>query len=278
MNMAKKTDMADFPDSESAKRQLSCVTEGFYDNSYVGKWLFQVMGLEYDDARRILEELPQQFFPETATWGLMYHEIKWGLPVREHLTYEERRKLIYQKRDFKAPMTPRRMETYFTNLLDFQVRVADIHDAGEYGFYPEHPNIFRVDFVGDGTLDVKTVKSMLNNLKQSHTVYIINDRVVIELDSRGLEKCSLPGMKVSMSCPFWQKGMLNGGWTLDGSILLDRILQRLHLGIRQGAAVAGHREKAEASVVLRKNEWYLDGVHRMDGEREMSARITEEVL
>ena len=88
-----------FPTSESARRQLSYVTEGFYDNSYVGKWLFQVMGLEYDDARKILEELPRQFFPETATWGMMYHEIKWGLPVREHLSYEERRQISVTEND-----------------------------------------------------------------------------------------------------------------------------------------------------------------------------------
>lgn len=107
-----KFDLEQFPTSESAKRMLSYVTPGFYDNSYVGKWLYQVMGLEYDDARKLAEELQYQMFPETATWGLMYHEIKWGLPVRTNLSYEERRQLIYQKRDYKAPMTPYRMETY----------------------------------------------------------------------------------------------------------------------------------------------------------------------
>ena len=45
-----KFDLEQFPTSESAKRMLSYVTPGFYDNSYVGKWLYQVMGLEYDDA------------------------------------------------------------------------------------------------------------------------------------------------------------------------------------------------------------------------------------
>ena len=99
-----------FPTSESAKKMLGYVSDGFYDESYVGKWIYQVMGLEYDRALEMVEDLPAQFFPETATWGLMYHEIKWGLPVRENLSYEERRKRIYQKRDYRAPMTPYRME------------------------------------------------------------------------------------------------------------------------------------------------------------------------
>lgn len=88
-------DLEHFPRSESAKRMLSYVTKGWYDRSYIGKWLYEVMGIELDDSRRLIEELPDQLFVETATWGLAYHEIKWGLPVREALPYEERRRLIY---------------------------------------------------------------------------------------------------------------------------------------------------------------------------------------
>ena len=76
-----------FPTSEAAKRMMGYITgNGFYDRSYVGKWIFQVMGVEMDEARRIIEdELPYQAFPETATWGLRYHEEKFGLPIRENL-------------------------------------------------------------------------------------------------------------------------------------------------------------------------------------------------
>ena len=77
-----KFDLENFPVSESAKNMIASVSDGFYDNSYVGKWLFEVMGQEYDAAREIAEDILNQLFPETATWGLMYHEIKWGLPVR----------------------------------------------------------------------------------------------------------------------------------------------------------------------------------------------------
>ena len=42
-----------FPTSESALKMLSYVTPGFYDKSYVGKWMFQVMGLEYDKALKL---------------------------------------------------------------------------------------------------------------------------------------------------------------------------------------------------------------------------------
>ena len=55
-----------FPTSESALKMLSYVTPGFYDKSYVAKWMYQVMGLEYDTALKLAEELPLQFFPETG--------------------------------------------------------------------------------------------------------------------------------------------------------------------------------------------------------------------
>ena len=92
-----------FPTSETAKKMLSYITgNGFYDNSYVGKWIFQVMGEEMGDARAIIDELPLQAFVETATWGLRYHEEKYRLPIRENLSPDERRKIILEKRDLKG--------------------------------------------------------------------------------------------------------------------------------------------------------------------------------
>lgn len=167
--------LENFPTSESAKRQLSYVSKDFYRNSYIGKWLFQVMGMEFDDTRKIVEELPKQFFPETATWGLMYHEIKWGLPVRENLSYEERRRNIYLKRDFKAPMTPYRMEEYLSKALEFHVTIKDCNDSDGEKFV--HPNIFKVIFSGEGTVNTKFAKQLLNQIKQSHTLYSLHDKV-----------------------------------------------------------------------------------------------------
>lgn len=64
-----KFDIENFPTSEAAKRMMPSIDESFYEKSYVMKWMQQVMGLEWDDARRIIkEELPKQFVPETATW------------------------------------------------------------------------------------------------------------------------------------------------------------------------------------------------------------------
>lgn len=216
-----KFDLENFPTSASAARMLSYVSDGFYDKSYVGKWLFQVMGLEYDAAQEIVEDLPAQFYPETATWGLMYHEIKWGLPVRLKLSYEERRRLIYEKRDYRASMTPYRMEKYLEDATGFEVHIADVHDLGKYGFNPHHPNVFKVYFIGEGTLDAKMVFEKLNRLKQSHTTYKVNDRMEIELDNRNLEQIILTNICFKMRSSFWYDYVYDGSWLLDGKVILS---------------------------------------------------------
>ena len=215
-----KFDLENFPVSESAKNMIASVSDGFYDNSYVGKWLYEVMGQEYDTAREIAEDILNQLFPETATWGLMYHEIKWGLPVRENLPYEERRQLIYRKRDYRAPMTPYRMEGYLKTATGFDVRIADINDPGDYGFVAPHPNVFKAYFMGEGTLASKRVRAMLNELKQSHTMFTMNDRTEIVSDNRNLEEMNLKKIIFHIAESFWYSDLLDGRKPLDGSSLL----------------------------------------------------------
>lgn len=214
-----KFDLENFPISDNAKKMLSYVTDGFYDNSYVGKWLYQVMGIEYDKAQEIVETLPDQFFPETATWGLSYHEIKWGLPVCEHLSYEERRRLIYLKRDFRAPMTPYRIEQYLSDAIGFEVKIADVNDSGDYGFIAPHPNVFKAYFIGEGTLNAKKARELLNQLKQSHTTYCMEERIEIQLDNQQLEQIILQNIQYHMRLPFWGEDLYDGTYLFDGAIL-----------------------------------------------------------
>lgn len=180
--MSESFDIENFPTSPSALKMLSYVSDGFYDNSYVGKWLYQVMGLEHDSILEILETLPDQMFPETATWGLMYHEIKWGLPIRENLSYEERRKLIYQKRDYRAPMTPHRMEVLLSDLAGCTVYINDIHSIGDDGYVPEHPNVFRVTLqMGSDPVDLGSVLQKLSKVKQSHTTFTFRVTTAVKI-------------------------------------------------------------------------------------------------
>lgn len=249
-----KFDLENFPTSESAKKMLGSVTEGFYDNSYVGKWIYQILGTEWDSAKELFDELPEQFFPETATWGLRFHEIKWGLQVRENLSYEERRRLIYQKRDNRSPMTPWRMEEYLADATGFDVHIADIHDPGLYSFIAPHPNVFKVYFLGEETLNSKQVHGILDRLKQSHTTYTVNDRIEHEIDNRRLEKMILQNVQSHLSLMFWYVRTLDGSWYLDGEWMLNA--QRryaLSLGILWKFGIRHEYEQKQLHVI--KSVW-----------------------
>lgn len=289
-----KFDLENFPVSESAKNMIASVSDGFYDDSYVGKWLYEVMGQEYDTAREIAEDILNQLFPETATWGLMYHEIKWGLPVRENLPYEERRQLIYRKRDYRAPMTPYRMEGYLKTATGFDVRIADINDPGDYGFIAPHPNVFKAYFMGEGTLASKRARTMLNELKQSHTMFTMNDRTEIVSDNRKLEEMNLKKIIFHIAESFWYSDLLDGRKLLDGSSLLypymrynlmlgfkymlggfttptDADLQKVKFRAEQetGNDVKAGAIRVASDIIfwnthLLDGSWDLDGSHRLD--------------
>ena len=209
-------DLEQFPTSESAQRMLSYVTQGWYDNSYVGKWVFQVMGLEMDWAVQIIEELPYQFFVDTATWGLMYHEAKYGLPVRENLSYEERRRLIRERRDTKAPMTPWRMETILSGSTGYAVSVHDIAEGYDYG----HPNIFNVEIEGDDPIDLTSFIKKVNSLKQSHTVFTLSALLMTVF----LEETVIPRVTFRMPIRWWNGHLFDGKELFDGSVSFDQEL------------------------------------------------------
>ena len=103
-------DLENFPTSETAKRMMSRVSP-IYDQSYVAKWLYQVMGLEWDQVREVMDSMWEQPFLEQATWGLRYWEQAYGLDTDETKSYEERRRLVAAKRSAQFPMNPARFET-----------------------------------------------------------------------------------------------------------------------------------------------------------------------
>jgi len=167
--------LENFPSSKTAQEMMSYVTKGFYDDSYVGKWIFQVMGEELEDAKEKYYEIGLQIFPESATWGLSYHEIKYGLPVLENLSYEERRKRIIMLRDARASMSPWNMEKILNTLTGYEVAVNE--NIG-------HPNTFEVVFKnGDECLDFEAVRQKLMEIKQSH-VEVLDIRKEMERVSR----------------------------------------------------------------------------------------------
>lgn len=120
--------MADLKDSilksPTGQRMLSRVSP-IYDNSYVGLWLFEAIGQEYDELWQIMDEFPLQLFPETATWSLGLWERRYGLTVPSASTIEERRMNIKIKRDARPPMNPARIEALAETITGAEASVKE---------------------------------------------------------------------------------------------------------------------------------------------------------
>lgn len=278
-------DLEHFPKSEAANRMLSYVTKGWYDRSYVGKWIFEALGREVDTAEKLVDELPYQFFIDTATWGLRYHELKYGLPVREDLSYEERRALIKLKRDSQYSMTPYRMESILFDQFGVEVHVNDTNDPGGFAF--EHPNIFSVTFVQDGNekgFDTLKAKDLIDKLKLSHTLYHYRYWLMLEVSQK--VECDI-SLELRSKVSVWseenygyEKILLDGKYLLDGSIWLNGYKDKRAVG-RYIEADAEYGMKYEAApvyeggITIGRNLWYLNGEYRLDGQKLLNAEEYE---
>lgn len=156
--MSKNFDIEQFPTSPTAVRMLSRISP-IYDRSYVGKWIFQVMGLDFDDVRLRFEELRLQAFPETATWGLTYWEQRYGITPSETQTIEERRRAVLVKRYSREPMNPAKVEYIIQTMTGFSAKVTE--NVADYTFSVEI-------FSDGGNFDFDAVYSKLKRIKPSH--------------------------------------------------------------------------------------------------------------
>lgn len=162
--MAKKDiDLEKFPTSVAAKRMISRVSP-IYDKSYIGKWLFEVMGLELEEARILVESLRDQCFIEHCTWGMRYWEQRYGITPDETKPLEERRQAVIQKRSKAQAMTPATLEQILEALTKREVAVSE--DNSNYHFTVS---------IGEGTshVDYEAVIKKVNTVKPSHLEYSI---------------------------------------------------------------------------------------------------------
>lgn len=82
--------------SEIGQQIIQRVTNK-YGNSYVGLWLFQIIGMSNDEVKAMVEDFKNQTLPQTATWSLSLWEQSMGLPVNESESVEQRRQNIIEK-------------------------------------------------------------------------------------------------------------------------------------------------------------------------------------
>lgn len=134
-----------------------------YGEAYVALWLFEVIGRALDDMEFWTEEYRQQIVPQTATWSLSLWEIRYGLPVDETLSVEQRRKkIITRKSTGHTPMNAVRLAEIISAAAGVNVRIEEF--TGQ--------NQFTVWINGvPSNIDETYVRSVIDKTKQAHMIY-----------------------------------------------------------------------------------------------------------
>ena len=151
-------DIENFPTSEVGKRMLKSVSP-IYENSYVAKWLYQVMGLEMDEAWEYFKELQNQGFPELATWGIRYWEQKYGIRSDNKLILAERRNQVIYRRTNKAPMNPVKLASLIQQATGVECEIEEDVEPYTFGL-----TILSLP----GSVSEDQVKNLVNKLKPAH--------------------------------------------------------------------------------------------------------------
>ena len=169
-----KTDLMEkILQSDAAQRIIDYVSD-VYGESYVGLWLFQVIGIVIDDVNAIIMDLFDEIFPEKSEKLLPYWEKEYGIIPDDTLTLEERRANIKIKRQMIAPINPAKLEKILSGLVGKTVMVTEITGS----------NTITIDVIGYVD-DLTGMREIIDRLKPAHVIYEIHtsDVVKAQIDS-----------------------------------------------------------------------------------------------
>ena len=211
--MPSSFDIERFPTSDTAQRMLSRVSP-IYENSYIVKWLYEIMGVEFDEARKIIQELGDQMFTQTVTWGIAYQEHKYSIEPDESLSLEERRARLYRKKTAGAPVSPRRLEKYIADLWGITVDLDETYASGR----------FLISILKD---DKGNLREMLKDLREqapSHLVwallYKLDELIEYEYMNMG-DELQLTTRLPSYERYPWRGRFFDGSWCFTNSMRMD---------------------------------------------------------
>ncbi len=120
--------------SDCAERFLQRVSP-IYDNSFVGLWMFEAIGREYDDLWELVRTLADQITPDTATWAIELWEQRYGIEPDPSIPLEERRTVVQRASEKPSPFTPARLEKALSNITGRKAMVLDYISPYTFAIY-----------------------------------------------------------------------------------------------------------------------------------------------
>ena len=128
----------------------------YYLESVIMNELMDASGIEFDNVRDAIDDILNQFFVATATWGLDSWEEFLGIATDTSKTIDERRQAIIQKINGSQTAT-----------LDFMTRLVNRYIDDKSGIVVDHPETYSIE------IDIPLIdKEHLKKISQDVNTYI----------------------------------------------------------------------------------------------------------
>lgn len=161
-----KPDLDGIIRSPSAETFLRMVTKGFYDNSYIGLWMYEVIGREWDEMRKWAEGLKDEINPQTCTWSIGIWEWVYGIETDESMPIKYRRQRILAKIIGVRPINPEVIRRGVAALMGGELDEVEVNDfVGPYRFEVIlHPS-------GKSPFNYAKIFEYVREIKPSHLAF-----------------------------------------------------------------------------------------------------------
>lgn len=123
-----------------------------------------MQGTELGSLLYYVDDVKKQLHIDTATWGLIYWEERYGIETNLGLSYEQRRESVKAKKSGQGTTSIVMIKRVAENFSGGEVNVIE-HDDDYY---------FTVQFIGVKGIprNMEAFKNMLDDIKPAHLEYV----------------------------------------------------------------------------------------------------------
>lgn len=157
--MWSKTELMEQILQSTTAQEIIDYVSPIYGNSYIGLWLFQIIGMEFEEVKQFSKGIYDEIIISSATWSLPFWEKEYGIDNVENMSYEQRRDRLLAAKKSKA-MNPKRMKDLLESTSGAKIEL--IENVSKNGI--------RINLFGHVT-NMEEIIALINKIKPAHITY-----------------------------------------------------------------------------------------------------------
>ena len=212
MSRPERADLDSIIQSPEAGVFLGMVTKGFYERSYMGLWIFEIIGREWDEMKSWAEGMKDEIHPQTCTWSIPIWEWVYGIPSDDALPLPFRRQRVLAKIIATVPVNPEAIRRGVAALVGAYAETVEVDEgAGPYRFdVIIHPAEVPVPF------PYSRIARYIRETKPSHLCFKARLKIHYPWDFSDLMDVWVPAVRMKTPFDVWGADYHNGRILHDG--------------------------------------------------------------